>query len=295
MPLVSAAQLAVLAGCKNAAAAAVAGASSLRRPGALRSSDSPRLRSLSGLVVPADKAGAFLLELGSAVTAGSLAAEKLPLAVQAAGLEQGVACAALTDVLWCVGSVARAAAKAWPRALQPALTPPGRLLSVRLEAAGEPRQRLLELARLCLEGGHVSRGALLENCEGEFLEELQLIRSAAAFKTKEVRVNTKVVYNQQKFNLLREESEGYAKVLTVLNNGGEAALSAATLPDVVRALQALIGFFDLDPNRVFDLVLDRCAAAPAAGGAGADDRLLHSSFRAAPSAAMWTRHTLISG
>lgn len=167
---------------------------------------------------------------------------------------------------------------------------------MRLEAAGEPRQRLLELARLCLEGGHVSRGALLENCEGEFLEELQLIRSAAAFKTKEVRVNTKVVYNQQKFNLLREESEGYAKVLTVLNNGGEAALSAATLPDVVRALQALIGYFDLDPNRVFDFVLDRCAAAPCRGaGAGADDILLHSSFRAAPSAVMWTRHTLISG
>jgi THO complex subunit 2 len=114
---------------------------------------------------------------------------------------------------------------------------------------------------VCLDGGLVSRGALLENCEGEFLEELSLVRSATDFKKKEVRVNTKVVYNQQKFNLLREESEGYAKVLTVLNNGGDAALSAATLPAVVRALQALIGFFDLDPNRVFDLVLDRYGPA----------------------------------
>jgi THO complex subunit 2 len=75
----------------------------------------------------------------------------------------------------------------------------------------------------------------------------------------QVRVNTKLVYNQQKYNLLREESEGYAKVLTVLNNFGATALSDASAPDVVVALQSLIGCFDLDPNRVFDLVLDRRA------------------------------------
>jgi hypothetical protein len=72
-------------------------------------------------------------------------------------------------------------------------------------------------------------------------------------------VNTKLVYNQQKYNLLREESEGYAKVLTVLNNFGSTALSERCTPDVVVALQSLIGCFDLDPNRVFDLVLDRRA------------------------------------
>ena len=70
-------------------------------------------------------------------------------------------------------------------------------------------------------------------------------------------MNTKLVYNQQKYNLLREESEGYAKVLTVLNNFGATALSERSTPDVVVALQSLIGCFDLDPNRVFDLVLDR--------------------------------------
>jgi len=57
-----------------------------------------------------------------------------------------------------------------------------------------------------------------------------------------------------------QESEGYAKVLTVLNNcGSGAALSSSSVADVVRTLQSLIGCFDLDPNRVFDLVLDRCA------------------------------------
>ena len=103
----------------------------------------------------------------------------------------------------------------------------------------------------------------------------------------QVRVNTKLVYNQQKFNLLREarcppgatggvaqnerndpniaspqESEGYAKVLTVLNNGSASSITADNVHAVARTLQSLIGCFDLDPNRVFDLVLDSLAEQP---------------------------------
>ena len=33
----------------------------------------------------------------------------------------------------------------------------------------------------------------------------------------EVRVRTKLYFTQQKFNLLREESEGYSKIITELN------------------------------------------------------------------------------
>ena len=36
----------------------------------------------------------------------------------------------------------------------------------------------------------------------------------------------------------------------------------------VKEVKALIGFFDLDPNRVYDLVLDGFEAALAAGGGG---------------------------
>ena len=57
------------------------------------------------------------------------------------------------------------------------------------------------------EGSHVTRALLMERCEGEFLEEAGLFPSALGWKKKEVRVNTKLVYTQQKFNLLREESE----------------------------------------------------------------------------------------
>jgi THO complex subunit 2 len=116
----------------------------------------------------------------------------------------------------------------------------------------------VEAARSLLASGCVSKALLLERSEGEFLEALQLVASAEEFKKKEVRVNTKAVYNQTKFNLLREEAEGYAKALTLLNNSARATrLAAGHGAEVVRTLQSLIGCFDLDPNRVFDLVLDR--------------------------------------
>ena len=69
----------------------------------------------------------------------------------------------------------------------------------------EARGRLVALAQAALAGGLTSKTLLLERSEGEFLEALSLVPGgAAALKKKEVRVNTKVVYNQQKFNLLRE-------------------------------------------------------------------------------------------
>ena len=77
--MISAAQLVVLQGSKNASAAGAA-----------------------GLSATAETAAAFFLELCAAVTDGRLAPEKVPLAVQAVGLDAALASAQLTDVLWCV-------------------------------------------------------------------------------------------------------------------------------------------------------------------------------------------------
>ena len=211
----------------------------------------------------------------------------------ASGLDADVAASALTDVLWCAATpqtercpnpeclpLAFCAARFFSRAL--ALRH-RRLLSVEYEgaeAAAASRAKLAEVTKEALRADATSKALLMERCEGEFLELVELIPSAAMYKKKEarsaaiacigswkrglharsllqVRVNTKLVYNQQKYNLLREESEGYAKVLTVLNNFGTTALGESSAPDAVVALQSLIGCFDLDPNRVFDLVLDR--------------------------------------
>lgn len=57
-------------------------------------------------------------------------------------------------------------------------------------------------------------------------------------------------YKQNKFNLIREANEGFSKLiveLVVYHN--EPVL-------VVEKIKSLIGYFDLDPNRVIDLILD---------------------------------------
>lgn len=86
---------------------------------------------------------------------------------------------------------------------------------------------------------------------------------------------------QQKFNLLREESEGYSKLVTELTRSevhtahthtthtnahslrvvvvrrlSVAQLSESNVESVIGTLQSLVGYFDLDPNRVLDLVLE---------------------------------------
>uniref|UniRef100_A0A158P8F9 THO complex subunit 2 n=1 Tax=Angiostrongylus cantonensis TaxID=6313 RepID=A0A158P8F9_ANGCA len=66
-------------------------------------------------------------------------------------------------------------------------------------------------------------------------------------------------YKQAKYNLLREESEGYSKLITELMDGG-GGLPPKTM--MTRVL-CLIGQFNLDPNRVTDIVLEcfECCAS----------------------------------
>ncbi|CAJ0606775.1 unnamed protein product [Cylicocyclus nassatus] len=74
-----------------------------------------------------------------------------------------------------------------------------------------------------------------------------------------VRLKTRLYYKQAKFNLLREESEGYAKLITELMDGG-GGIPAKTM--MTRVL-CLIGQFNLDPNRVTDIALEcfECCAS----------------------------------
>ena len=60
-------------------------------------------------------------------------------------------------------------------------------LEARFARGAEARARLNALARACLAAGATSRTLLLETAEGEFLEALELIPSAANFKKKEAR------------------------------------------------------------------------------------------------------------
>ncbi|KAK6960711.1 THO complex subunit 2, partial [Biomphalaria glabrata] len=66
-------------------------------------------------------------------------------------------------------------------------------------------------------------------------------------------------YKQQKFNLLREESEGYSKLITKLNPDFNLKIS---WEQVLQNIQSLIGCFDLHPNRMLDVIFEAFECHP---------------------------------
>ncbi|XP_010271209.1 PREDICTED: THO complex subunit 2 isoform X2 [Nelumbo nucifera] len=126
-----------------------------------------------------------------------------------------------------------------------------------LTLPGEHRARLIKMAKWLLESTLVPLRLFQERCEEEFLWESEMIKiKAQDLKAKEVRVNTRLLYQQTKFNLLREESEGYAKLVTLLCRSGPEASTNNASTAMISIIKSLIGHFDLDPNRVFDIVLE---------------------------------------
>ncbi|KAJ6762448.1 THO COMPLEX SUBUNIT 2, partial [Salix koriyanagi] len=125
-----------------------------------------------------------------------------------------------------------------------------------LTMTAEYRTRLIKLAKWLVESALVPLRFFQERCEEEFLWEAEMIKiKAQDLKGKEVRLNTRLLYQQTKFNLLREESEGYAKLVTLLHRGSEDT-TENTSAVTIGIIKSLIGHFDLDPNRVFDIVLE---------------------------------------
>uniref|UniRef100_A0A9J2PZ50 THO complex subunit 2 n=1 Tax=Ascaris lumbricoides TaxID=6252 RepID=A0A9J2PZ50_ASCLU len=103
-----------------------------------------------------------------------------------------------------------------------------------------------------------------------------------ATRSRVVKMKTKLYFKQLKFNLLREESEGYAKLITELldtsnlcfnllreESEGYAKLitelldtSNLCVSSTLTKLHRLIGQFNLDPNRVLDIILECFEASP---------------------------------
>ncbi|XP_068660653.1 THO complex subunit 2-like isoform X2 [Aristolochia californica] len=126
-----------------------------------------------------------------------------------------------------------------------------------LTMPGECRARLVNLAKSLVESALVPVRLFQERCEEEFLWESEMVMIKAQYlKAKEVRVNTRLLYQQTKFNLLREESEGYAKLITLFCQNCSETSSQYLSAALISTIKSLIGHFDLDPNRVFDIVLE---------------------------------------
>ncbi|KAI9652269.1 MAG: THO complex subunit 2 [Trizodia sp. TS-e1964] len=91
------------------------------------------------------------------------------------------------------------------------------------------------------------------------LESLGLIRNT--FARMGIRKQTNLLYRQSNYNLLREETEGYSKLITELFTTSNTEPSTSeVVEETFERVRALIGAFDLDVGRVLDVSLDVFAA-----------------------------------
>jgi len=105
----------------------------------------------------------------------------------------------------------------------------------------------------------IDQQLLRQELDIPMLQELELVRST--FERVRTRKTTNALYRQANFNLLREESEGYAKLITEYFNTAQEASSRRDedpymAEDAFQRVKALVGAFDLDVGRVLDITLD---------------------------------------
>ena len=139
------------------------------------------------------------------------------------------------------------------------------------QEAVKARSNLVDLVKQLIADGIYSADFLKQRFDLPLLEAVGLLSSADVQQwTKlETRIKTSLLYKQQKFNLLREETEGYSKLeVELLANMGaphdaRTARPAEPLANIrkraaktVENIKGLIGYFDLDPSRTLDIILD---------------------------------------
>ena len=105
----------------------------------------------------------------------------------------------------------------------------------------------------------IAVSTLRQQLEGTFLQSLGLIRGT--FLRMGIRVTTNTLYRQSNYNLLREETEGYSKLITELfTTPGSEPPTPEVVADTVERVKGMIGTFDLDVGRVLDVTMDVFAA-----------------------------------
>ncbi len=101
----------------------------------------------------------------------------------------------------------------------------------------------------------VDPSLMREDLETPVLAGLGLVRDT--FQRIGIRKATDMLYRQSNYNLLREETEGYSKLITeyfTTSNSGPPTGELAA--ETFQRVKALIGAFDLDVGRVLDVTLD---------------------------------------
>jgi len=136
------------------------------------------------------------------------------------------------------------------------------------DRSGDEAGRLKALLQALIQENVLTIDVAVELLDKSILQDADIISNSQVLATRSARINTGLLYKQQKFNLLREENEGYAKLshefnlaLSELPKGGlvDGFEIAAKSGELLTVVNALIGYFELDPNRVFDNILDVCS------------------------------------
>ncbi|KAK7097709.1 THO complex subunit 2-like isoform X2 [Littorina saxatilis] len=133
------------------------------------------------------------------------------------------------------------------------------IIDVETSCSEEKTTREKFVALVAAVSSLVTESLLKERLEQDTLEVAGLVSSRQQFQQKYVKTKTRLYYKQQKFNLLREESEGYSKLIVELN---QEITDLITPKSVLQHIKSLIGCFDLDPNRVIDVMLEAFECRP---------------------------------
>lgn len=95
--------------------------------------------------------------------------------------------------------------------------------------------------------------------DSTLLESVGMIRNT--FVRVGIRQQTNLLYRQSNYNLLREETEGYSKLITELfTTSSSEPLTCEVVEETFERVKGMIGAFDLDVGRVLDITLDVFAA-----------------------------------
>ncbi|KAL4082005.1 transcription factor/nuclear export subunit protein 2-domain-containing protein [Scleroderma yunnanense] len=137
------------------------------------------------------------------------------------------------------------------------------------QAVEQDKELLTDIVRRLLSANIIGVALCRERLDVSLLASIGLITDRSAFDKKEIRTRTGLFYKQNKFNLLREQTEGYSKLTVELTSSlgpphsptdARPTESFASIQERSRAVWAkvmsLIGYFDLDPNRALDIILD---------------------------------------
>ncbi|KHJ43040.1 rsbr [Trichuris suis] len=98
---------------------------------------------------------------------------------------------------------------------------------------------------------------LLNKCSGTLIPEEVMVHGIGSLednrvKTRVVRLKTRLLYKQTRFNLLHEEPEGFVLLFDTLMNGD---FDSRDVANVVASVQQLTAEYSLDTRRVFDMIL----------------------------------------